>query len=91
MKEKEVVDLMKEWKSEIQKVTADYQVAVTKLDSARAEFVSSKNGFFQKNKVALYPVSIFLSILVIGVMLNYLKDCTTVKYLGVEITKGCAK
>lgn len=59
-KEKEIVELMKEWKDEIKAIGEDYSTAVAKLDAAATAFKNSTQSWFQRNRFWIMPILWFI-------------------------------
>ena len=88
--ERDVIDLMKEWKNDIKRVTEDYNQAIGKVDLVRKELENKKKGWIQRHQSVIYPCSFFLAVVAILIILNVsVSDWCSLEYGDLKITKKC--
>lgn len=62
----ETIELMKEWKEEIRKITTDYNTAISNLNGMKDEF--KKKSWFERHKDWILPILIPGAIVTIGIL-----------------------
>lgn len=65
--EKDIADLVIQWKDEIKGITTNYNKAIDKLERVRKELENIKGTFLSRNKPWLIPGGIFV-LVVIGLI-----------------------
>ncbi len=89
--EREIADLVKEWKDQIVGLTNDYNTAISTLAEIKKDF--DKKSWF--DKILPYAPTMIMGLLIVFIILTFVKyskdlDCgISFKYVGIEIEKSC--
>lgn len=88
--EKELVDLIKEWKDEIKAIAEDYQVAIAELAKVRSDYKKDR----VKQFIPFIPtiVSALLVLIVVWVLVSQGKNIacgSSYEFAGVKVSRDC--
>lgn len=88
--EKEVIDLMREWKDEIVKLTDDYKMAIQTLGKITTAVENTRSTWATRNKYWVLPVVSILAVALLCLVVLITPVCSVeVPFLKIKIVKEC--